>query len=258
MSESILSSLLEKIPSIEHAFNTAKQSPPEELSYAKQVHGTVLLDCTLPLAIGETLGDGLYTEIPGKWIGVQTADCMPVLFASKTKTKVGAVHAGWRGLCDGILVGMIEKWNSLGIRPKDIAVAIGPSIGPCCFEISRETLTRFDEKWGWMWAGSTPPYYDDRNRFLPANALNQRDATYAPQGANNLWLDLKRIAKLQLFNAGVPDVGIDDTSICTYCGTLRLQGEELRAETNDFASYRRATHLGVKASRQWSVIRIRS
>jgi copper oxidase (laccase) domain-containing protein len=122
-----------------------------------------------------------------------------------------------------------------GIRPRDMVVALGPSIGPCCFEVGPEVTEAFEAKWGWMWSSSPHlrPY----------------------QGRH---MDLKAIAKMQLLHTGVLELNIDPINLCTYCGVLRLHGEEFRAETNDWASHRRATHSGLKAARQWSAIRLMS
>jgi YfiH family protein len=97
------------------------------VSFATQVHGTRVVsartgDC------GEA--DGIRTGVQGQPVSVQTADCVPVLMASSRQ--VAAVHAGWKGLRDGILAAAMRTFD----RPVD--VVIGPHIGACCYEVGKE------------------------------------------------------------------------------------------------------------------------
>ena len=79
--------------------------------------------------------DGLVTDQPGLCLVIYYADCIPVLLYDPVKKAIGAVHSGWRGTAMGIVPKAIEKMTALyGTDPADLLAAIGPGIGPCCFE----------------------------------------------------------------------------------------------------------------------------
>ncbi|MEG2583347.1 MAG: peptidoglycan editing factor PgeF, partial [Oscillospiraceae bacterium] len=92
--------------------------------------------------------DGLITNIPGISLVIFSADCVPLLFLDPVKKVVAASHAGWRGTVMGIgkktIRCMAEEY---GCEPKNILVAIGPSIGKCCFEVDGDTAKNFDDKY---------------------------------------------------------------------------------------------------------------
>lgn len=106
----------------------------------RQVHGPVVqaLDA-LPADILD--GDALVTATPGLPIGVYTADCTPILLHDPVSGAVGAVHAGWRGTVGQVAVRAVEAMvERYAARPEDIRAAIGPAIGPCCFEVGPEVV----------------------------------------------------------------------------------------------------------------------
>ena len=90
-------------------------------------------------------GDALVTREAGNWIGVRTADCVPILIADPEHRVVAAVHAGWRGTVASIVTRAVDKLT-LEYRsdPGRLLVAIGPAIGPCCFEVGPEVACQFD------------------------------------------------------------------------------------------------------------------
>jgi YfiH family protein len=231
------SRLLEKIPGIRHAFDAPGDPEPEGLARCRQVHGAAIANVDRePAAHFRALeADGLFTREP-RLVGIQTADCLPTLFASRDGAAIAAIHAGWRGLHKGILVRAAERFAAQGVPATELVVAIGPAIGGCCFEVSPEVIDAFEKDWGHLWAGAGKPWQKGR----PASKRDSRGQ--APASDNDLWINLERIARLQLSNYGVPDWQIEDVGHCTYCGPGEL------------ASYRRGTHEGVKAGRQWSWI----
>lgn len=92
--------------------------------------------------------DGLITNVPKIPLVVFTADCVPLLFYDPIKNVIAATHAGWRGTVKKIGKKTIELMCSeFGSNPADIIAAIGPSIGPCCFEVGSDTAYMFDEKY---------------------------------------------------------------------------------------------------------------
>ena len=92
--------------------------------------------------------DGLITDIPKIPLIVFAADCVPVLLYDKVRRVAAAVHAGWRGSVSGIVPKCVKLMKSdFGCDPKNICVAIGPSIGPCCFEFGSEAPEIFGENY---------------------------------------------------------------------------------------------------------------
>lgn len=84
-------------------------------------------------------GDALITAEAGIWLAVRTADCVPILLADPVRRVVGAVHAGWRGTVAEIARLTVERMGrEFGSLPGDLVAAVGPSIGPCCFEVGPE------------------------------------------------------------------------------------------------------------------------
>ena len=79
--------------------------------------------------------DGFYTDVPGVYVAVKTADCQPILFADPVNRIVGACHAGWRGTVRGIAAKTVSAMVSLGADPGSILAALGPCIGSCCYEV---------------------------------------------------------------------------------------------------------------------------
>jgi YfiH family protein len=95
-------------------------------------------------------GDGLMTREAGLLLGVQTADCVPVLVADPRTRAVAAFHAGWRGTLARIVEhGVGAMGLQFGSRPEDLIAAIGPSIGPCCFAVGEEVRADFEGRFGY-------------------------------------------------------------------------------------------------------------
>ena len=112
---------------------------PAEPHWLQQVHGTDVVSLT-PDADIPRRGDGAYTRLPGRVCAIMTADCLPVLFCNRAGSEVAAAHAGWRGLCAGILEQTLACFQS---GPDDIIAWLGPAIGPLAFEVGPEVRTAF-------------------------------------------------------------------------------------------------------------------
>jgi hypothetical protein len=129
---------LDRFTWLEHGFGTRHSGIPEDATTLKQVHSA---DCVV--ASGRTgclgQGDGLVESTPGRQVAVKTADCIPLLMADVEHRVVAAVHAGWRGTAQHIAEAAIALMaRQFGTRPEDLHVAIGPGIGPCCYEVGPE------------------------------------------------------------------------------------------------------------------------
>jgi YfiH family protein len=111
---------------------------PARLHQTSQVHGAAVwcpeADAT-PEQSRAVDADALVARHVGMAVAVRVADCVPVLLASPVTGHVAAVHAGWRGVAQGILA---EALRELDETPRRVVAAVGPSIGPCCFEVGEE------------------------------------------------------------------------------------------------------------------------
>lgn len=106
--------------------------------FLNQIHSTRVLE--LPYSGNDFNADASYSNQPNQVCLVMTADCLPVLFASKNGNEVAAAHAGWRGLCDGILEETVAKFQC---PHNDIIAWFGAAIGPTAFQVGQEVVEQF-------------------------------------------------------------------------------------------------------------------
>ena len=118
-----------------------------QLQVTKHVHGTRVWRVGEPAPEPPEF-DGLVCDQPGPVLGAFAADCVPILFADPVARVCGAAHAGWRGVVAGVAERVVERMGELGARAADIRVALGPSIGPCCFEVGPEVVAQFRDRMG--------------------------------------------------------------------------------------------------------------
>ena len=171
--------------------------------FAKQVHGDAVRVVGREQA-GEGLFfpvsqdcDGLVTDTPGLVLTVFTADCTPILFHDPVTGAVGACHAGWRGTARNIAGKTVETMvRQFGCRPEQLHCAIGPNIGPCCFETNADVPQAMEALLG---AEAEP---------------------YLRRTGEKFHVDLKGINALLLRKAGV--VQIDVSTECTACAPERF------------------------------------
>jgi YfiH family protein len=121
---------------------------------------------------------------------VRTADCVPILMADVAGAAVAAVHAGWRGTASAIATRAVERLAGHGAAPRDLVVALGPAIGPCCYEVGAEVVDAVA-----------------RGSGLPASVVSRGGRT----------LDLHAALRGQLVAAGVPAGSIASAPWCTAC-----------------------------------------
>lgn len=153
--------------------------------------------------------DGLYTNTPGVVLVTSYADCVPLYFFDPVKRVIALAHAGWRGTAARIGELMVERLvQEFDCQHKDILAAIGPSIGPCCYEVD-ETV---------------------REQILVHTDL-QPEELFAEQGSGKYLLDLWECNRRILVLAGLPDANISVGEVCTKCHpelffSHRLMGEK--------------------------------
>jgi YfiH family protein len=175
------------------------QSLAPNLTFARliQVHGSEVIIVTRENAAERPRADAMVTGEPGVILGIFTADCVPVLLSAARARVSGALHAGWRGVLGGVAGAGVAAMNSLGAAPGVIRAALGPSIGPCCFEIERELAERFTAE------------IPDARRFRREGRTGKA------------YLDLRAIVREQLIAAGVTPGAIESFGPCTRCAADR-------------------------------------
>ncbi|WP_420238890.1 peptidoglycan editing factor PgeF [Telmatobacter bradus] len=144
--------------------------------------------------------DGQISNTQGLLLGIQTADCIPVLVADRRKKVVAAFHAGWRGTVQRIVeLGVGRMVQEFGSEPTDLLAAIGPGVGSCCYAVGEEVRQEF------------------QSQFSYVDQLFHR-VSVAP-AASSLHLDLIEANRRQLLAAGLPTDAIQIVGGCTSCHT---------------------------------------
>ena len=163
-------------------------------------------------------GDGLVTDTPGLVLAVQTADCLSIILVDPKRRAVGVFHAGWRGTVKRIVEkGVGEMRKHFGSDPRDLVVAIGPSIRGCCYEVGEEVRTRFEGQFSYASSLFREVKESDpvRERY-PLLFLTARAPGHGELPAK-LFLDLVDANRRQLLDAGVLAKNIDAEAPCTAC-----------------------------------------
>ncbi|HWD22498.1 MAG TPA: peptidoglycan editing factor PgeF [Burkholderiales bacterium] len=111
---------------------------PADPIWLRQVHGTAVID--LDSSLSDVVADAAITRSSNRPCAIQVADCLPVLFADRSATVVGAAHAGWRGLVAGVLEATIA---AMGVPGAEILAWLGPAIGPRAYEVGEEVRAAF-------------------------------------------------------------------------------------------------------------------
>ncbi|MEA2626296.1 MAG: purine-nucleoside/S-methyl-5-thioadenosine phosphorylase / adenosine deaminase [Candidatus Binatota bacterium] len=175
---------------LEHGFGGRVGPVPADVVTLRQVHGTTVLD--VRDVVDKPPGDGLVTGSAEHMVGVWTADCVPVLLVAPTARVAAAVHSGWRGSAAGVVeaaIALLEsRWD---VRSCEVAAALGPAIGGCCYEVGEDVRDAL---------------------FVRAGGLAMR--CFDERGGT-LRLDLRRFLEGRLRELGVTDVEI--VGPCTAC-----------------------------------------
>jgi hypothetical protein len=182
----------------------------------KQVHGDTIIevkDKTLK-EVGEA--DGMITSERDIYLSVLTADCVPILMIAPGRRLAAAVHAGWRGTLAGIAEKAVLFFErEYGVLPAELEAALGPSIGPCCYEVKDDVAGPLMKRWGKL---TTP-------------SVAVRDG--------KSYINLRRLNRDILRAVGIPGNQLFQIGPCTSCSP------------DDFFSYRRA---GGETGRQLSFV----
>ena len=195
-------------------FQSALGASDLKLVSLRQIHSDVIhLFDAAPAEVCQ--GDGSVTNRPGLLLGVQTADCVPLLLVDPKKRAVAAVHAGWRGTLARILVKAIGQMQmQFKSKPADLLAAIGPAIGGCCYEVGTEVATQFLSQFP-----EAPEWFDEfrtGDEPNPIQWLNRMPPGHQP-APKNVLLDLRKANRAQLLGAGLHAPNIFVSDLCTAC-----------------------------------------
>lgn len=157
--------------------------------------------------------DALISQQPGLAIALAFADCTPVTFYDPVTRTIGIAHGGWRGTVRGVVIATVEAMQQrFGSQPRDIYAGIGPTIGPCCYEVSSEVEALF----------LGHEQFEDMPTNERYRAHVRESATFSvecSQGQESLRLDLAATTYKQLLAAGLLPEHIEQAGICTGCNT---------------------------------------
>ncbi len=169
---------------------------PRRLVTVNQVHGetVVCVEEANYSSMRSTEADAMVTREQGLAIGVETADCVPILLVDPATPAIAAVHAGWRSTVKKIVQkAVVTMRGEFGSDPKRIIAAIGPAIGPECYEVDEPVMGPVRENFSfWKEVASA-------------------------QGNGRWNLDLVKLNRMELVQAGLPEVNIYSFGLCTCC-----------------------------------------
>jgi YfiH family protein len=166
----------------------------EPAGFLKQVHGADVLRATEGGCAGNA--DALMTDRPGLPIAVFSADCVPLLIYDPDGRRLAVAHAGWRGTAQSVARAAVLALAEAGGRPEEFLAAVGPSIGPCCYEVDKPVIGRLDAAFPGRWG-----------------------AWVRSVGLGKWMLDLWAANEDQLRSAGIRGDRIDNPRLCTGCRT---------------------------------------
>ena len=193
-----------ELSSAAHVRELADAVGARDVAMVTQVHGreVVVVRKGSPVPPPRPEADVLISDASDIAIAVRAADCVPLLMADRVRGVVAAVHAGWRGTAARAVVAAVDALGrEFGTQPTDLVVAIGPSIGACCYEVGTDLVDAFA-------AAGHERYLIDRWFLSPPPP---RGSVAKP----GLHLDVARANIDQLILAGVPEDQIYASGLCT-------------------------------------------
>ena len=181
---------------------------PGEPVVMRQVHGTRVVHVgSADFAHGAPEADAVIANRPGDVCVVRTADCLPVLLCSRNGSEIAAIHAGWRGLCAGIIEATLGEMKT---PPGDLLAWFGPAISQAAFEVGPEVRESFGP-WGRI------------------------EGLFRPNERGRLQADLYGLGKARLAASGVP--AVYGGGLCTYADEERFYSYRRDGETGRMLSF---------------------
>lgn len=188
-----------------------------EIVTVKQIHSAEVCLVSDSSQLSTLSCDGLMTRRQRLLLGIQTADCLPILIVDTVQKVCAGAHAGWRGTLAGIAQKTLERMReTFGTRPEDCLVATGPAIGQCCFEVGPEVREQFERAFDF-----------GRSLFI------------RHQTNGKAHMDLRMANHLQLLASGVLQERVYDWTDCTLCKTdtyFSYRGEASRGAVGRLVS----------------------
>ncbi|MBI2528108.1 MAG: peptidoglycan editing factor PgeF [Candidatus Rokubacteria bacterium] len=164
----------------------------EPPAFARQVHGAEVVEARAGGSVGR--GDALVSDRPGLPLAVFTADCLPIVLFDPAGGRLAVAHAGWRGTVQSVARAVADALARAGAPRESLLAAIGPSIGPCCYEVDLPVIQGLRSAFPGAWSGWV-----------------------TPTGPGKWMLDLWKANEDQLRSAGVDPSRIDNLRLCTAC-----------------------------------------
>jgi polyphenol oxidase len=192
---------------VAHNRAVLRQYLPAEPLWLSQVHGTTVVEAADVRGAAPVQADAIVARQRHEVCAIMTADCLPVLLTDTAGSVVGAAHAGWRGLCGGVIEAAVAR---MGVSPAQVMAYLGPAIGPAAFEVGPEVRAAFLQ-----------------HDLAAASAFQQ--------GAGDRWLaDIYQLARQRLQALGVAQVyGGGD---CTVTDAARFFSYRRDGETGRMAA----------------------
>lgn len=192
---------------------------PFYFTFAKQVHGNKIAIISKQMrgsgstdyetAIEDT--DAMITNAEDVCLMILVADCVPILFYDPVKRVIGAAHAGWKGTVQRIASRVVESMTKVyGSNPSDILAGIGPSIGPCCYQVGEEVVSQVESHLG--------------KEFIKRN----------PSGET--FFDMWEANRAQLLASGIRYADIEVAEICTCCNVDKFYSYRFEGQTGRFGA----------------------
>jgi len=180
---------------------------PAEPLWLNQVHGTKVLPASEHCGPHTPDADAIWTRERGRICVIMTADCLPILITDRAGTQVAAVHAGWRGLADGIIEEALKTFTD---QSMSLLAWLGPCVGSKTFEVGTEVYQAF-----------TAHDPESRQAFVSRSA--------------DRWLaDLQTLARIRLRRCGVDSIHADTR--CTYTDHRRFYSYRRDGQTGRMAT----------------------
>lgn len=182
----------------DHGFGVRGASGPPDVLRPRQVHGSAVVPDAACRAPEPPAADAVVSDACGVAVGVVTADCVPILAAAADGSAVAAIHAGWRGMAQGVIEAGVAALARVGEAP--LVAVVGPHIGACCYEVDEPVLAALGRRYG-----------------------TELDAALTPSRPGHARLDLGAVARRALARAGLAEEAIGGLEgTCTACDSRRF------------------------------------
>lgn len=196
---------LEQFPELKHAFTTTLLKDDydriavklkvltSQIYYVEQIHSNRVVYLSPSMSLADMpAADAIVTDRKDVYIGVRTADCVPILVYDPEQQVVAAIHAGYKGLLNGIIQNTLNlMMQSFSSRPEDFVVTIGPCICVDHYEVGQEVIDAFRDRY--------------RDRFV-----------FATSADSKVYLDLNQTARMILEECNIDFDNLEDLNLCTY------------------------------------------